>query len=132
MADDYGLEAPKGAGVIAALVFTGVCYFMWSYITGGEADPAAEARRAQHMMEYDAYMMSRRFIEPQLLTPATASYPRMSDQGVTISTAGDRWVVSAYVDAQNVFGATIRSHYRCEMTYLGDDQWRRGECGLLE
>jgi len=39
----------------------------------------------------------------------------------TVNT-GDRWVVSGYVDAQNAFGASLRSPYTCHLR-VAEDVW---------
>jgi hypothetical protein len=40
--------------------------------------------------------------------------------------------VWAYVDAQNRFGATIRTRYWCEVEYIGNDMWRLIDIDLYE
>jgi hypothetical protein len=33
-------------------------------------------------------------------------------------------MVGSYVDAENSFGAMIRTHFVCELTYIGDGNYR--------
>ena len=60
-----------------------------------------------------AFVASKEFVKKQLKAPATAKFPwGVSDQAVTY--LGDnRYHVKSYVDAQNTFGALIRTHYTC-------------------
>lgn len=62
------------------------------------------------------------FVERQLRAPSTADFPSHTDY--VISGSGDRYVVNGYVDAQNGFGAMIRTDWTC--TVLRDnanEQW---------
>ena len=59
-----------------------------------------------------AFVMSQTFVERQLKAPSTADFPWISSDGVRVTNEGGcRWSVVAYVDAQNGFGATIRTRY---------------------
>lgn len=73
---------------------------------------------------FNALFMSRSFIQDRLKTPNSASFPsRVSDPGVSVAYGGEcRFHVSAYVDAQNSFGAEIRTPYRMTLTYLPADE----------
>ncbi len=59
------------------------------------------------------------FVEDRLRSPASADF---SDTSVV--RAGDTYTVTGAVDSQNGFGAMIRNTYRCEVSRVGDDQWR--------
>lgn len=74
-------------------------------------------------LKVNALILSRRFVESALKAPSTAKFPAIWDEGVFIIRAGDKYSVSAYVDAQNSFGAMLRTDYYCEMTYTGPDGW---------
>lgn len=75
-----------------------------------------------------AYVMSQKFVIKQLKSPPSAKFPSLGDAGVEayyLSTeAGCKHYVEAYVDAQNTFGATIRSKYYVIMEKVrGKDSW---------
>lgn len=55
------------------------------------------------------YYYSQRLVKEQLKSPKSAEFPRYSENFITQN--GDTVVVSAYVDAQNSFGAQIRTNY---------------------
>ncbi|MBF0352282.1 MAG: zinc ribbon domain-containing protein [SAR324 cluster bacterium] len=59
------------------------------------------------------------FVKKNLKAPSTAQFASYSE--VKISGYGDGpWTVIGYVDAQNSFGAKIRSTYTCTIHYSGD------------
>jgi hypothetical protein len=58
-----------------------------------------------------AYVMSQDFVKQQLRAPATADFPSWPDE-YRVSVLGNcQYQVQSYVDAQNGFGALIRSNY---------------------
>lgn len=59
-----------------------------------------------------AYYMSQTFVERQLKAPGTAEFPSLRDEGVSVRSTGVcEFTVVAYVDAENSFGAKLRSSY---------------------
>lgn len=70
-----------------------------------------------------AYTMAEMFVERNLKAPTTAKFPWPRDE-FTKEVATNKWVVRAYVDAQNGFGAMIRSYFEVKMTYLGNEKWQ--------
>ena len=62
-----------------------------------------------------AAVMSQRFVEKQLRSPSTASFPSQPDRQSYVDTC--TWEVLSYVDAQNAFGATVRTRYFIMMHY---------------
>ncbi len=77
-----------------------------------------------------AYILSQDFVRAQLKAPSTARFPNFRAVSVT-SAARCRYAVSAYVDAQNSFGAQIRSPYRAVIERdPADDTWRLIELNM--
>lgn len=64
-----------------------------------------------------AFVQCKNFVEDKLKAPSTADWPLID---FTASYDGTSWTVTSYVDAQNSFGAMIRSEVRCVMTVDGD------------
>ncbi|WP_442596290.1 hypothetical protein ACSBPU_05545 [Parapusillimonas sp. JC17] len=68
-----------------------------------------------------AFTMSRNFVKKALAAPSTVDFPSFTDDGVSASQTGRcKFRVSAYVDAQNSFGAMLRTRYTIDMEYLPD------------
>lgn len=67
--------------------------------------------------------MSQLFVKDALKAPSTAKFPVYSEDMVVDGGDGS-FIVSAYVDAQNSFGAMMRSNYVCIMQYdKATDEW---------
>ncbi|WP_062391107.1 hypothetical protein [Pseudomonas abietaniphila] len=63
-----------------------------------------------------AFVMSQGFVKRSLKSPASAVFP---SQAVASTQAGQcKFVVVAYVDSQNGFGALIRTSYVASVEYL--------------
>jgi len=73
-----------------------------------------------------AFIMTQGFVADQLKSPASADFPYAHDNGVKIVYQGDcKHKVWAYVDAQNSFGALMRTKYYAEIqNEYGKDTWR--------
>ncbi len=86
----------------------------------------------------EAWVMAQNFVEKQLKSPGTADYGGVwdgdyqSSDDVVTELGDDKFRVSAWVDAENSFGAKIRTYFVCELEYVGDDNWRCTKLDLLE
>ena len=72
--------------------------------------------------KFDACYMSHQFVEPSLKAPLTAKFENCRDALITYK--GNRtYHVYSYVDAQNEFGAMIRTSYSIDLTDRGANYW---------
>ena len=72
----------------------------------------------------DAWYTCEIFIERVLKAPTTADFEHFNEERV-YSIDANIWAVQMYVDAQNSFGAQIRSEFYCETQYFpNEDEWR--------
>lgn len=95
--------------------------FSWCQGDAERDRPAFE----EHFNELDARDLSaeaavlcRTYVKTQLEAPGTADFPfalNTSDKGRW------RYLVNSYVDAQNAFGAQVRTYFTCEMQFSGND-----------
>lgn len=69
-----------------------------------------------------AEVMCEKFMKNQLRAPATADFSSSSESATPMG--NDKFVVRGYVDAQNGFGANIRTNYVCTVQYTGGANWR--------
>ncbi|WP_147400681.1 hypothetical protein [Bordetella avium] len=81
-----------------------------------QARLAAEGAKACED-ETMAYVMSQGFVKRQLKAPSSASFPNITEV-ISKSAGGCKFKVTAYVDAQNGFGAKVRTYYSADMEYL--------------
>lgn len=65
----------------------------------------------------DASIICKEYVRAALKAPSTADFPLLDFTATRH--AGGHWTIKSYVDSQNGFGATIRSHYICDMKYAG-------------
>ena len=72
----------------------------------------------------DACFMSQKFVREELKAPSTAEFPDWTESNCQATQSGNTWTVRSFVDAENSFGAQIRSDYTAEMTYNASrDSW---------
>lgn len=83
--------------------------------SGGGAD-AAEGDR------YGAFTVCQDQVSAQLRSPSTADFASIVESNVN----GSRgiWHVSSYVDAQNGFGAMIRTSWTCTAIHQSGDRYK--------
>lgn len=93
-----------------------------------EAESAAK-RAAQRekacSAEIPAYVMAQSFVEKRLKAPSTAKFPLITADGVKTQYLGECiHNIVGYVDAQNGFGAVLRTRYQVKLKNNPvDDTW---------
>lgn len=70
-------------------------------------------------MAMDALSMCQIMIKDILTAPSSADFPFAQP----IPRGRQRYLVKSYVDAQNAFGAMLRTPYLCEMQYVGGTRY---------
>jgi hypothetical protein len=79
----------------------------------------------------DAYVISQQFVQQKLKAPSSADFP-VFDENMVITNDDKRFKVESYVDAQNSFGATVRTRYVCIVTHIEKDKWELNTIQLLD
>lgn len=108
-----------GFGVFAVAMAA----IVWAFIQGPEepkspAELAAEYRPSAA----DAERMCRNDVSGKLKAPGTASFGDVRSR-ISGDYDDDQWTVTGWVDAQNSFGATVRSEWICQATHRGGGRW---------
>ena len=67
-------------------------------------------------------------VEQKLKSPATANFSSKNE--TDISVRGNSWTVTGWVDAQNSFGATIRTEYSVKITFTSKDRYTIDYCNV--
>lgn len=62
-----------------------------------------------------AWRLCQERVSAGLKAPSTADFPAYDEHA--LSNSGGLWVVKSYVDADNSFGAHIRTRYECSATF---------------
>lgn len=71
-----------------------------------------------------ACVMAEKLIKPQLKSPSSAEFD-YADCKENAHRSGDTWTIRSYVDADNSFGAHIRTYYTAKLTNTPpSDTWR--------
>ncbi|MHB8183365.1 MAG: hypothetical protein ACYDDN_06400 [Candidatus Desulforudaceae bacterium] len=116
----------KKMGIGCLVIVALTLLFVVAVSGGGGSDPAnntsAPAEPRPEHSAIEAYSMSQEFCRNNLKAPSTAKFPWTAQAVVDL---GDgEYKVSSYVDAENSFGAKIRTNYICTVKYVGEDKWR--------
>lgn len=67
-----------------------------------------------------AVSICKDLVRDQMVAPGSAKFPRFDYQAHSLKR--QRYVVKSYVDSQNVFGATLRSNYHCDVQHDGQGE----------
>ncbi|NTU68906.1 MAG: hypothetical protein HGB02_08515 [Chlorobiaceae bacterium] len=92
-------------------------------ILNGCGDPDPNAWRTQDNSEY-AFVLSQGVAKDHLKAPSTAEFPSMTDKNTLVAKSGHEYTIYSWVDAQNSFGAMIRTEYTCKVVQVGEYDWR--------
>jgi hypothetical protein len=91
------------AGIALVIVLVGIVISSFA-----EDDPYDPNNRLEVIAQCEAR------IEEQLKAPTTAEFD-------STATGDGTWTVTGTVDAENSFGANVRSEYQCTVKVTGDD-----------
>jgi len=83
-----------------------------------EAEKRAKAEQTEAKACSDEpmfFVIAQKFVRQSLKAPSTAAFPSAPSQAVKVSDC--RYVLTSYVDAQNSFGAQIRSTWGVDIEY---------------
>jgi hypothetical protein len=89
----------------------------------GSSDSSSSRPPAPSHDKISAYTMCQQFTEDRLKSPSTADWPWGASDATTDLGDG-RYRVRTHVDAQNSFGAMIRSQVDCTVRFVGGDKWQ--------
>ena len=59
----------------------------------------------------DAWVLTKHAVEQKLKSPSTAKFPSYGGKDVKFTEYDDTCIITSYVDAQNSFGAKVRSSF---------------------
>lgn len=80
-----------------------------------------------------AYRMCEDEVKSKLKAPGTAKFQSLWEGRYdNVVNAGQRYFFKSYVDAQNSFGATIRTRFECSVTQVEKGKWSINKLELLD
>lgn len=104
-----------GACILAVIVIG------WVIFGGGSSD----SEEPSPPSDFEAQRQCERWVSEQLKAPTTAAFSGQAAVG-----GPAEWTVTGAVDAENSFGATIRTQWTCDIR-LDGETWR-GRAELLD
>lgn len=111
------VKSEAGITLLGFLLTVALFYGLWLYVSSpGKQEP----RQVDKGIE--AYSMAQVMVEDRLKAPSTADFP-VYTPGQVVKLGENKWKIISYVDAQNSFGAKVRTYY--EVT-LEEDPAREG------
>lgn len=88
-------------------------------------DPSPEEMRNVGLERSNALLVAQKHVKKQLKSPSTAAFPGIFDDRPEVRSLGsNKYRIRSWVDAQNGFGATIRSNFECVVETDGKGGWR--------
>lgn len=140
------MSTNSGTGVVVLLVFGGL--FSWglyracsSFESPGDSaaaasDPAARAKQERETEAINAWVMAQEFVKDQLKSPGSADFGsafRDYQKPIEhVQMLGDKkYLVTGWVDAQNAFGAKLRSDFSVTIQDVGNERWKVLEGPIL-
>lgn len=113
-------------GCLVLVILTLAIGFTCNNILCSDTDKSNNEYKPDSSM---AYVMSKEFVKRNLKSPATAEFP----VGIFAHYEGDSvYIVNSYVDAQNTFGALIRTEFYVKIKDNGNDNWKLIDIKLYE
>ena len=117
-------EARNFLGCLAVTIIAVLCVFFSCRNYKPSPEAIAEGDK------YEAWYYAQKFTEKKLATPKSADFPSYHTDGVKVENIGDdKFSVRGYVDAQNAFGAVVRSRFEAKISregkkwYLDSFRW---------
>jgi hypothetical protein len=105
-------------GLIAICIFWFAATSIHDWLVPGSGMfQASEAESEGARNSYIACAAAQGTIAGRLTAPSTAKFPSclLGDVAVTQNPEKDLWRVDSYVDAQNAFGAMVRTRFSCNV-----------------
>jgi len=104
-----------GIGSIVLVCFICICAFTMY-------EPPAGPKDYKTM----SLIMCELYVENMLKSPSTADFPSSSSSNIR-DLGNNIFEVNSYVDAQNSFGAVIRTNWYCKIQYIGTVEDEEGD-----
>lgn len=91
----------------------------------GACDLKSDTTPGSQDQKDSAKFICEEFVDRTLKAPDTAEYGGLSEARITFD-GDETYTVRNYVDAENSFGAKLRSNFTCKVEFLGgeDEEWQ--------
>jgi hypothetical protein len=120
--------------VLVVLIFIVLPVYAVKKCSSGIEEKKIEAKAAEKVRKEEgdktsAWVMAKQFVEDTLASPGTADYGSLlkgtfQNPKDHVRSLGDKeYLVEGWVDAQNRYGAVVRSDFKVKLKYMGGDKW---------
>ncbi len=114
-----GMPESKAGNIIALILF-GIIIMTFSYMFFFSHGSTPQTTKAHTPDAMELYVQAQQFVKQALKAPSTAEFPF---DPISVGTDGNGlYQVESTVDAQNSFGAPIRSHWMLNMRLI-EGKW---------
>jgi len=110
-------KTKKNAGVGCLVLI--IVVILAVYLLIPERDPDAWKKEDN---SFAAYIMTEDWVKERLKSPSTAKFPDEKNEH-TFKIDAHRYKIISYVDAQNSFGASIRTKFIAEVEQVNENKW---------
>ena len=88
-----------------------------------KAEEEAERQKELCSDDIQAFLAAKEFMKQRLKSPSTADFPFLRDGSQITTLECGHFKVRSFVDAQNSFGAMIRTNYEAVLRHSGGGNW---------
>jgi hypothetical protein len=109
---------PKKIKEIVYIVFIATAFILGIFATISK--PSTKKKNNYASL---AFVQCQEFVRDRLKSPSSSDFPFADYTSWRVG--DDKYIIKSYVDAQNTFGAMIRSDWKCEILYTGNTSGSR-------
>lgn len=130
MYDIESEENEKNAGPSRLVLLAFAVIFALAFIA--IYSPPSSTSTAREPDAGMACIMAEKLIKPHLQAPKSAEF-NYGDCKASATHSGNTWTLHSYIDADNSYGAHIRTYYTAKLTNVPpSDTWRLVELRFLD
>ncbi len=118
---------------------SGIVILVLVALTIGSSDGGGEGGTSTSTTpdKIEAWVMAQQFVKDGLRSPGSADFGGVfgdyqDPDDVVTDLGSGKFRIRAWVDAQNAFGAEIRTRFLCELEYVGNDRWQLTSLEFIE
>jgi len=130
----YNKEHTRESLFLSGIILFFICFAFWLGFHGSDRSTGNAHQITTKVEKRDwrkednsimAYIMMEDFVKRRLKAPATADFPGVWEREGHVRYLGNqRYRIISWVDAQNSFGAKIRTYFVGEVRQASKDEWQ--------
>ncbi len=122
-------QISTGSGCLIIILF--VLFIGWIFSSIFDTPSSTDWRSENNSIA--ANVMMEKFVKERLRSPSTSKFPGALERSDHVQYLGNqKYKINSWVDSQNAFGATIRTHFSGEIMQVDKDNWKLISLDLKE